>query len=118
MGFDYGSLWDEPRKRNVKGKTRKELMYKKKNCQYCRKNEVMHLHHIRYVVKGGSDRKSNLIGLCANCHYKVHHGLITTNQLKRRLGIPIKPKKISRIKKKRKSRDDGYFLHAGEAWGV
>ncbi len=77
---------------------------------YCRKNESMHLHHIRGFAKGGSDRKNNLVPLCANCHYKIHHGIITTEQLKRRLGIKItKNKKIKR-KSKRKQESNMFEL--------
>jgi hypothetical protein len=104
MQFDIKvpSLYPK-RKRKVSTKTRKELMYKPKKCAYCRKNESMHLHHIRGFAKGGSDRKTNLVPLCANCHYKIHHRIITTEQLRRRLGIKIKPKSKKSTKRKPKN---------------
>ncbi|MEM5878933.1 MAG: HNH endonuclease signature motif containing protein [Candidatus Aenigmatarchaeota archaeon] len=92
------------RKRKVKSSIRKKLMYKPRKCVYCRKHEAMHLHHVRGFAKGGSDKESNLVPLCANCHYKIHHGIITTEQLKRRLGIKTKLRK----KSKRKRRQEYY----------
>lgn len=108
MQFDIElpSLYEKEKRRKISSRTRKELMYKPKKCAYCRKNEAMHLHHIRGFAKGGSDRRSNLVPLCANCHYKFHHGNISTDQLKRRLGIKIKPRNKS---KKRIKRPDNIF---------
>jgi hypothetical protein len=93
-----GGFFGEPeRKRKpIKSKIRKELLYARKKCQYCRRLSAQHLHHIRGVASGGSNRERNLARLCAYCHQRVTSGEITTNQLKRRLGIKVikKPKKI------------------------
>lgn len=31
-------------------------------------------HHIKELSDGGSDTPDNVIALCPNCHYRVHHG--------------------------------------------
>lgn len=104
--IDFGIPSLQPKRtRNIKSKTRRDLMYKPKKCAYCRKSEAMNIHHIRGFAKGGSDKTTNLVPLCANCHYKVHHGLITTEQLKRRLGIIISKKTTKRKHKKRQQYD-------------
>lgn len=30
-------------------------------------------HHIKYRGQGGSDVEENLITLCTQCHYRIHH---------------------------------------------
>ena len=44
-------------------------------CQVCRKNKVkiLHTHHIIYRSKGGSDKASNLITVCSDCHTSENH---------------------------------------------
>jgi predicted HNH restriction endonuclease len=32
-------------------------------------------HHINELGTGGEDTIENVIALCPNCHYRVHHGL-------------------------------------------
>ena len=102
IGLKYNPLTGKPYKKGrkpIKSKIRKELLYARKKCQYCRRLPAQHLHHIRGVASGGSNRESNLARLCAYCHQRVTSGEITTNQLKRRLGIKIsKPKKTKRHK--------------------
>lgn len=98
-GIKLPSLYPKERKRKISSSTRRCLMYKPRKCAYCRKNESMHLHHVRGFAKGGSNREHNLVPLCANCHYKIHHGIITTEQLKRRLGIKTIPRKSVRKRK-------------------
>jgi len=46
------SLFEKESKRKVSFRVRKELMYQPKKCAYCRKNEAMHLHHIRGFAMG------------------------------------------------------------------
>ena len=41
----------------------------------CRRN--LHIHHIIWRSKGGSDEPSNLIVLCAKCHLRLLHNLLT-----------------------------------------
>lgn len=46
-------------------------------CQYCKtKNGTLHVHHIIYRSKSGSDKLENLIVLCKECHRKLHDGLL------------------------------------------
>jgi len=105
FGLKFNPLTGKPYKKGrqpIKAKTKKNLLYKPRKCQYCRRLPVQNIHHIRGVTSGGSNRQSNLIGLCASCHYKVHHGEITIEQLKRRLGIKITKRKISKRRHKRR----------------
>jgi len=46
-------------------------------CQKCKKkkNTKLHVHHIIYKSKGGTDTPSNLITLCEDCHEDLHKGL-------------------------------------------
>lgn len=34
----------------------------------------LHAHHIHELSDGGSDTPDTVVGLCPNCHYRVHHG--------------------------------------------
>ena len=34
----------------------------------------LHAHHIHELSDGGSDTPDTVIGLCPNCHYRIHHG--------------------------------------------
>lgn len=34
----------------------------------------LHAHHIHELSNGGSDTPDTVVGLCPNCHYRVHHG--------------------------------------------
>lgn len=46
-------------------------------CQYCNtKKGTLHIHHIIYRSKSGSDKLENLITLCEECHRKLHNGLL------------------------------------------
>lgn len=46
-------------------------------CQCCKtKRGTLHVHHIIYRSKGGSDKMDNLITLCEDCHEKLHGGLL------------------------------------------
>lgn len=49
------------------------LMRDNHTCQCCKtKKGTLHVHHIVYRSKGGSDDTDNLITLCENCHKKLH----------------------------------------------
>lgn len=39
----------------------------------CCGNPIEHYHHIKPRHEGGSNLPENLIGLCKNCHEKIHH---------------------------------------------
>jgi len=44
-------------------------------CQKCKaKNTKLHVHHIIFRSKGGTDTPDNLISLCESCHSKLHAG--------------------------------------------
>lgn len=34
----------------------------------------LEVHHVRQLADGGSDRISNAVALCPNCHRQMHHG--------------------------------------------
>jgi hypothetical protein len=43
-------------------------------CQVCKKkNKILNTHHIIYRSHGGTDRASNLITVCADCHTYENH---------------------------------------------
>lgn len=41
-------------------------------CQICKSNYLLEIHHIRHWSKGGDNRPENLITLCRSCHTAVH----------------------------------------------
>ena len=43
-------------------------------CNKCGNWSQLHLHHIKPLSKGGSNKITNLILLCKNCHSKEHSG--------------------------------------------
>ena len=44
-------------------------------CQKCKtKKGKLHIHHIVFRSKGGTDTPSNLVTLCEGCHKKLHNG--------------------------------------------
>lgn len=43
-------------------------------CSKCGSRGHLHLHHIKPLSKGGSNKIENLILLCENCHSKEHGG--------------------------------------------
>jgi hypothetical protein len=47
----------------------------KYTCQVCKKSKdkIFNTHHIIYKSKGGSDRASNLITVCTDCHTHKNH---------------------------------------------
>ena len=62
----YPPDWDE-RKKEV-------ISRDGKNCKKCGSLRHLHLHHITLLSRGGSNKISNLILLCENCHSKEHGG--------------------------------------------
>lgn len=65
------------------------------NCYSCN-NPANERHHIIGIKNGGSNDKSNVVGLCLECHYKIHPWLYN----------PGKPKP----KKGRKPRRKGFYI--------
>ena len=50
-------------------------------CQLCGKQkEHLHVHHIVFKSKGGSNRMDNLVTLCSECHEKIHKGELKFNK--------------------------------------
>ena len=50
-------------------------------CQICGKQKQhLHVHHIVFKSKGGSDRMDNLVTLCRECHEKIHNGELKFNK--------------------------------------
>ena len=46
----------------------------KYTCQVCKKKgKILHTHHIVYRSEGGTDRASNLITVCTDCHTSENH---------------------------------------------
>ena len=45
-------------------------------CDICTNPEFLETHHIEGRNIPNSDHQSNLADICANCHTKVHRGLI------------------------------------------
>ena len=59
---------------NIKAYVRSRDNY---TCQYCKKQNIkLHVHHIIFKSKGGTDRSDNLITLCEQCHNNLHAGKI------------------------------------------
>ena len=52
-----------------------------KKCVLCGYDRVVQIHHIIQRSKGGSEKLSNLITLCPNCHRLVHDGIIKIKSL-------------------------------------
>jgi 5-methylcytosine-specific restriction endonuclease McrA len=106
---NFGNFGLEPKGKNkrkpIKSKVRKEILYARRKCQYCRRLPAQHIHHMRGVAKGGSNRETNLVRLCGICHQRVTSGEITTEQLKRRLGIKITKRKKTIKRQKKRSRE-------------
>ena len=48
-------------------------------CEVCEypHTEALHAHHIKRRSEGGDNTLDNLLLLCPNCHYEVHHQLST-----------------------------------------
>ena len=48
--------------------------YKCKSSQKVKHSDKLHVHHVIFKSKGGSDTPSNLITLCEKCHNDLHNG--------------------------------------------
>lgn len=62
----YPSDWDDRRHQVVDRDG--------EQCSKCGNWRNLHLHHIKPLSKGGSNKITNLILLCENCHSKEHGG--------------------------------------------
>lgn len=59
---------------NVKAFVLARDNYKCQSGQKCKHSEKLHVHHIVFRSKGGTDTPSNLITLCEKCHNDLHSG--------------------------------------------
>ncbi len=59
---------------NVKAFVLARDNYKCQSGQKCKHSEKLHVHHIIFRSKGGTDTPSNLITLCEKCHNDLHNG--------------------------------------------
>ena len=44
------------------------------NCRHCGAFTTEPPHHVIFRSQRGSNNSENLIQLCYNCHYEIHHG--------------------------------------------
>ena len=59
-------------------KNAKKLVYMRQDgkCLFC-EHDIEHYHHVRPRSNGGANTQRNLIGVCHECHEKIHKGLLT-----------------------------------------
>jgi len=90
-----------PRRKTIRkpipSKLRREKMTKPRKCTWCRKLPAQELHHIDGNPK--NNNPNNLIPLCGYCHERATAGEITKEQLRKRLGIKRKIKKVAKKKR-------------------
>lgn len=98
-------LFGKEKRRTRKGITPSDqktyILSSGSRCMQCRKKFdplALHVHHIKPLSKGGSNRPTNLTVLCSACHTKVHKGLIRKDELK----PLVKPRKRSKTRRKTK----------------
>ncbi|WP_195945884.1 HNH endonuclease signature motif containing protein [Paraclostridium bifermentans] len=65
----YKKLRTEFSKGSFRKNIKKELGSK---CVNCDSEENIEYHHIVPLKNGGTNRLSNIVPLCENCHYKAH----------------------------------------------
>jgi len=84
--------WEERRE--------KVISKAKEKCQECKTEwePYFHVHHIKFLGRGGSNKISNLMALCERCHEKKHGGR-SFNYDKTYSKPPAYPKRIKTIKK-------------------
>ena len=61
---------------NIRSIRRKLISERGLCCERCHYDNVnvLQVHHIIERSKGGTDDPLNLLLLCPNCHYTIHHG--------------------------------------------
>ena len=85
------------RQRTLTPGDKKRLLLKARGkCEYCGRNIIAEgvreeIHHIRPFAEGGSDRESNLIVLCPNCHSRAE--LISVEEFKKKISYRLPKKK-------------------------
>lgn len=84
----YAFIWSKRQNRADTGKHRAAVLLRSNgDCEVCGLwcSEVMHLHHVWPVAKGGASLPQNLIGLCPNCHAFAHRLRESTDGPKERV---------------------------------
>jgi len=64
---------------NVKQYVLERDTYKCQHCNGRSKDNRLHVHHIIFKSRGGSDHQDNLVTLCKTCHDNFHKGKIELN---------------------------------------
>lgn len=68
---EYPSNWDE---------IRAEVLERdSQSCRECGRTNLLHIHHLVPLSKGGTNDIENLITLCGNCHQVEHPHIISTD---------------------------------------
>ena len=102
---DYPPDWEE---------RRDEVISKAKNrCQECKTKDPIpgiHVHHIKFLGRGGSNKISNLLALCERCHEKKHAGRSFKHD-QSYIKPPAYPERLKSINKAIKSNKDLTFSY-------
>ena len=80
----------------LKGKAYHALQYDvwqrdRGHCRICGKYTKAQPHHIKPRSQGGEDTMENLILLCHDCHYQIHHGKVTEYRKRLRQALKTAP---------------------------
>lgn len=64
-------------------------------CLVCGVKKIDHYHHVLHRSEGGTDKVENIVGLCDQCHNKVHKDVELNKRLVDMKKETIKPLKVS-----------------------
>lgn len=64
-------------------------------CLICGSKKITHHHHVLHRSEGGTDKVKNIVGLCDECHDRVHKDADLNSRLVEMKGEAIKPLKVS-----------------------
>lgn len=64
-------------------------------CLICGVKKITHHHHVLHRSEGGSDKIKNIVGLCDECHDKVHKDVDLNARLVKMKADAIKPQKVA-----------------------
>ena len=64
-------------------------------CLVCGVKKITHHHHVLHRSEGGTDKVKNIVGLCDECHDRVHKDADLNSRLVEMKGEAIKPLKVS-----------------------
>ena len=64
--------WNYSMKRKRFSSYRFMKRQKGKQCFVCELKELLHRHHIIPLLNGGVSIKENIVGVCQDCHSKIH----------------------------------------------